>query len=264
MLLMDSIGGTAKTLMIACVSPSSEYSDETMSTLNYASRTMNIKNKPLVQMDAREKAREDLQEENEIYIQENEFLKSEFMKLLGMVPKMANGGLTNEDIENYKISQGFKNNEELDKEIEKLKIENEDLKNIKEKQIKENRKLNDENNALNNKLINLENVFIGNDLLNKKDSTISNISENNYNISAIMVENTELKKTIDKLEMDKIQLQEIISKGKNPGIKIYNDSAEFENIKEQNNKLIRRVEFLQKRERELLENIMKLKMQTNV
>ena len=264
MLLMDSIGGTAKTLMIACVSPSSEYSDETMSTLNYASRTMNIKNKPLVQMDAREKAREDLQEENEIYIQENEFLKSEFMKLLGMVPKMANGGLTNEDIENYKISQGFKNNEELDKEIEKLKIENEDLKNIKEKQIKENRKLNDENNALNNKLINLENVFIGNDLLNKKDSTTSNISENNYNISAIMVENTELKKTIDKLEMDKIQLQEIISKGKNPGIKIYNDSAEFENIKEQNNKLIRRVEFLQKRERELLENIMKLKMQTNV
>ena len=43
MLLMDSIGGTAKTLMIACVSSSSVYSDKTMSTLNYASRTMNIK-----------------------------------------------------------------------------------------------------------------------------------------------------------------------------------------------------------------------------
>ena len=119
---MDSIGGTAKTLMIACVSPSSEYSDETMSTLNYASRTMNIKNKPLVQMDAREKAREDLEEENEMYIEENEFLKEQFMKLLGMVPKMANGGLTEEDIENYKISQGFRSNEELDKEIEKLNI----------------------------------------------------------------------------------------------------------------------------------------------
>ena len=49
------------------------------------------------------------------------------MKLLGMVPKMANGGLTNEDIENYKIAQGFKSNEELDKEIERLKTENEDL-----------------------------------------------------------------------------------------------------------------------------------------
>ena len=50
MLLMDSIGGSSKTLMIACVSPSSIYADETMSTLNYASRTMNIKNKPLLQV----------------------------------------------------------------------------------------------------------------------------------------------------------------------------------------------------------------------
>ena len=264
MLLMDSIGGTAKTLMIACVSPSSQYSDETMSTLNYASRTMNIKNKPLVQMDAREKAREDLQEENEIYLEENEFLKAEFMKLLGMVPKMANGGLTVEDIENYKISQGFRSNEELDKEIEKLKIENEDLKNIRETQMKENRRLNEENNLLNNKLINLENVFIGGDLINKQDSSMSNISEKNYNISAIMVENTELKKTIDKLETDKIQLQEMIAKGKNPGVKIFNDSEEFENMKEQNSKLVRRVEFLQKRERELLETIMKLKMEINI
>jgi len=264
MLLMDSIGGTAKTLMIACVSPSSQYSDETMSTLNYASRTMNIKNKPLVQMDAREKAREDLQEENEIYLEENEFLKAEFMKLLGMVPKMANGGLTVEDIENYKISQGFRSNEELDKEIEKLKIENEDLKNIRETQMKENRRLNEENNLLNNKLINLENVFIGGDLINKQDSSMSNISEKNYNISAIMVENTELKKTIDKLETDKIQLQEMIAKGKNPGVKIFNDSEEFENMKEQNSKLVRRVEFLQKRERELLETIMKIKMEINI
>jgi hypothetical protein len=264
MLLMDSIGGTSKTLMIACVSPSSQYSDETMSTLNYASRTMNIKNKPLVQMDAREKAREDLQEENEIYLEENEFLKAEFMKLLGMVPKMANGGLTVEDIENYKISQGFRSNEELDKEIEKFKMENEDLRNIRDTQMKENRRLKEENNLLNNKLINLENVFIGSDLINKQDSSNSNISENNYNLSAIMVENTELKKTIDKLETDKIQLQEMIAKKKNPGVKIFNDSEEFENIKEQNTKLVRRVEFLQKRERELLETIMKLKMEINV
>jgi hypothetical protein len=50
MLLMDSIGGASKTLMIACISPSMAYADETLSTLNYASRTMNIKNKPIVQV----------------------------------------------------------------------------------------------------------------------------------------------------------------------------------------------------------------------
>ena len=264
MLLMDSIGGTAKTLMIACISPSSVYSDETMSTLNYASRTMNIKNKPLVQMDSKEKAAEGLKEENEIYVEENEFLKNEFMKLLGMIPEMSSGGLTIEDIENYKISQGFKSNEEMDKEIERLQIENDELRKIKENQMKENQKLSDENNILNNKLINLENVFIGSEIMNNQDSGLANISDTNYNVSAIMVENKELKKTIDKLEMDKIQLQEIIAKGKNPGMKIYNDSVEFENMKEQNNKLIRRVEFLQKRERELLETIMKLKMENNL
>ena len=264
MLLMDSIGGTAKTLMIACVSPSSIYSDETMSTLNYASRTMNIKNKPLVQMDSQEKVAEDLKEENDIYIEENEFLKSEFMKLLGMIPDMASGGLTNEDIENYKISQGFRSNDELDKEIERLKIENDELKKIKESQMKENKNLSDENNILNNKLINLENVFIGSEIMNNQDSGLANISDTNYNVSAIMVENRELKKTIDKLEMDKIQLQGIVSKGKNPGMKMYNDSVEFETMKEQNTKLVRRVEFLQKRERELLETIMKLKMENNV
>ena len=262
--LMDSIGGTAKTLMIACVSPSSVYSDETMSTLNYASRTMNIKNKPLVQMDMREKISEGLKEENEIYLEENEFLKNEFMKLLGMIPEMSSGGLTIEDIENYKISQGFKSNEELDNEIERLKVENDELKKIKDNQIKENQKLSDENNILNNKLINLENVFIGSEIMNNQDSGLANISDTNYNVSAIMVENKELKKTIDKLEMDKIQLQDIIAKGKNPGMKIYNDSVEFENMKEQNRKLSRRVEFLQKRERELLETIMKLKMENNI
>ena len=264
MLLMDSIGGTAKTLMIACVSPSSVYSDETMSTLNYASRTMNIKNKPLVQMDSKERAAEGLREENELYVEENEFLKNEFMKLLGMVPDINSGGLTNEDIENYKISQGFKSNEEIDREIERLKVENDELRKIKESQMKENKSLSDENNILNNKLINLENVFIGSEIMNNQDSGLANISDTNYNVSAIMVENKELKKTIDKLEMDKIQLQEIISRGKNPGMKIYNDSVEFENMKEQNNKLVRRVEFLQKRERELLETIMKLKMENNI
>lgn len=54
MLLMDSLGGTSKALMIACVSPSAVYAEETLSTLNYACRAMNIKNKPVVQMDPKE------------------------------------------------------------------------------------------------------------------------------------------------------------------------------------------------------------------
>lgn len=54
MLLMDSLGGSSKAIMIACISPSQMYVDETISTLNYATRTMNIKNKPIIQMDEKE------------------------------------------------------------------------------------------------------------------------------------------------------------------------------------------------------------------
>ncbi|UJR28287.1 hypothetical protein I4U23_009535 [Adineta vaga] len=47
-LLQDSIGGTTKTIMIACISPSEDNYDETLCTLRYASRTKNIRNTPII------------------------------------------------------------------------------------------------------------------------------------------------------------------------------------------------------------------------
>lgn len=61
--------------MIACVSPSDIYIDETMSTLNYATRTMNIKNKPVLQMDAKEQIIFNLRREIQLLRMENEYLK---------------------------------------------------------------------------------------------------------------------------------------------------------------------------------------------
>ncbi|KFM05697.1 Kinesin-like KIF7, partial [Aptenodytes forsteri] len=47
-ILKDSLGGNAQTVMIACVSPSSSDFDESLNTLNYASRAQNIQNKAIV------------------------------------------------------------------------------------------------------------------------------------------------------------------------------------------------------------------------
>ena len=47
-LLQESLGGRAKTTIIATISPSSDANDETLSTLSYASRAKNIQNKPQV------------------------------------------------------------------------------------------------------------------------------------------------------------------------------------------------------------------------
>jgi len=260
MLLMDSIGGSSKTLMIACVSPSATYSDETMSTLNYASRTMNIKNKPLVQMEGKDVPVARLKKQNNIYKIENDFLKKEFIRLLGQVPDIQNGGLTEEDIEKFKVSQGIVSDEVKNEELRSLTEENEDLRKTKEKYERQKMNLNNENMILNAKLTNLENIYIGSDIIRHNDGSVSNNIDTNYNLSAVLLENKELKKTIDKLEMDKIQLKDIVMKTEEQQ-KDYSENIEFENMKEQNAKLSRKIEFLQKRESELLETIMKLKSQ---
>ncbi|XP_056134524.1 kinesin-like protein kif7 [Lampris incognitus] len=47
-ILKDSLGGNSKTLMIACISPSSMDFDESLNTLNYAMRARNIQNRATV------------------------------------------------------------------------------------------------------------------------------------------------------------------------------------------------------------------------
>jgi kinesin family protein 12 len=86
MLLQDSLGGTSKALMIACVSPSEVYADETISTLNYATRTMNIKNKPILQMDAKEQIIFNLKREIQLLRMENTYLKEQVTRLNGGQP----------------------------------------------------------------------------------------------------------------------------------------------------------------------------------
>jgi kinesin family protein 12 len=83
MLLMDSLGGTSKALMIACVSPSHMWADETISTLNYATRTMNIKNKPVIQMDQKEQIIYNLKREIYLLKLENDYLKEQVYRLNG-------------------------------------------------------------------------------------------------------------------------------------------------------------------------------------
>ncbi|KAJ3092273.1 Kinesin-like protein kif3a [Quaeritorhiza haematococci] len=62
-LLQDSLGGNARTLMIATMSPASYNYDETLSTLRYASRAKNIKNKPKVNEDPKDAMLREFQEE---------------------------------------------------------------------------------------------------------------------------------------------------------------------------------------------------------
>uniref|UniRef100_A0A3Q3EN88 Kinesin-like protein n=1 Tax=Labrus bergylta TaxID=56723 RepID=A0A3Q3EN88_9LABR len=62
-LLQDSLGGNAKTVMIATVGPSHKNFGESLATLRYASRAKNIKNKPRINEDPKDALLREFQEE---------------------------------------------------------------------------------------------------------------------------------------------------------------------------------------------------------
>lgn len=62
-LLQDSLGGNAKTVMMATVGPSHKNFDESLATLRYASRAKNIKNKPRINEDPKDALLREFQEE---------------------------------------------------------------------------------------------------------------------------------------------------------------------------------------------------------
>lgn len=64
-LLQDSLGGNSKTVMVATVGPASYNYDETLTTLRYANRAKNIKNKPKINEDPKDALLRTFQEEIE-------------------------------------------------------------------------------------------------------------------------------------------------------------------------------------------------------
>nr|AIN36848.1 KIF3B [Eriocheir sinensis] len=62
-LLQDSLGGNSKTIMVANIGPASYNYDETITTLRYANRAKNIKNKPKVNEDPKDAILKEYQQE---------------------------------------------------------------------------------------------------------------------------------------------------------------------------------------------------------
>ena len=61
--IQDSLGGNTKTMMVACLSPADNNYDETLSTLRYANRAKNIKNKPKINEDPKDAMLREYQDE---------------------------------------------------------------------------------------------------------------------------------------------------------------------------------------------------------
>ena len=75
-LLMDSLGGSCLSCIVACCSPGACAVDETLSTLNYATRAKHIVNKPIPQMDPHEGQIAALKGEIQLLRRENRLLRT--------------------------------------------------------------------------------------------------------------------------------------------------------------------------------------------
>lgn len=80
-LLMDSLGGQSKTLMVACVTPSNRFTEESLRTIAYAMRTKNIVNmNPAVRVDPKQQQLYEMRIELDMLHKENAALRERLGK----------------------------------------------------------------------------------------------------------------------------------------------------------------------------------------
>ncbi|XP_026760553.2 chromosome-associated kinesin KIF4A [Galleria mellonella] len=120
-LLQDSLGGNSLTLMVACVSPADYNLDETVSTLRYADRARRIRNKPIINQDA--KAAE--------IIRLNNLVNELRLELLGKLPTISEQ--KNEQLqeqlerEKAKYAELLKKHKQVTEHLGNMLIENTNL-----------------------------------------------------------------------------------------------------------------------------------------
>jgi kinesin family member 12 len=104
-------------------------------------------------------------------------------------------------------------------EIQRLRDENSQLRYQKELRERDFENVMFENNSLYGKLENLENVFIGASIQRDGLSSSHSKLSQDYTTSTLMLENTELKKKIQRLEEEKLELkQAMIAMDRSGGI----------------------------------------------
>ena len=184
-LLQESLGGNAKTSLIVTISPSNYNTDESISSLNFASRAMKVKNKPIINKSVDYQAlciklQEDLDKLNDEYTE----LKMAYDKLSTDYEKIKNGEVLVEL--QKKISQNiggdFKNNLSSSNSNSKNK---DDFEKEKEKFKKELKKLETfYQGVVKNKTEEYENVLKDIDkIVFEKEQTIEKLIKDNKSLN---------------------------------------------------------------------------------
>ncbi|KAI4504428.1 hypothetical protein M0802_000899 [Mischocyttarus mexicanus] len=212
-LLQDSLGGNSKTLMCANVSPADINYDETISTLRYANRAKNIKNRARINEDPKDALLRQFQVEIE---QLRKQLEENVTELSGTESETEDsedmGEPRREKKARHRRSQMLTMEELGDRDVNTEKVDKaeRDDKSPDDKDVIELKRTQSEKEALRQKMQNLQNKILvgGENLLEKAKAQEQLLAAAAIELDQRKSREEQLKKAIEEKEAERIDIEE--------------------------------------------------------
>ena len=213
-LLKDSLGGNILTVMLVCISPSKESYDESISSLNYATRAKKIKKKIF----QNKKEIDFLEGNNNINFKNNN--SNQYEEIIGSLKN-----------EIYQLKSIIKDQQNKLRDKSKSRSKNNDTLNLDDDTlIKDAQK----NPNFNKKFFNEESSIISSIQLNNSQIDIKTKNNKNQNININDI-NLSLVQTINEIDTNKYNI--FFNEIKNKDYEINSLQEQIENIKKDKNNL---------------------------
>lgn len=195
LLLAKAFGGNSKTLIIGCVSPAQVYCEDTLNTLIFASKAMNIQSKPYNSdvKNQKDESKTELMRQNKLLKEENLYLREQYKQATGLEfemsgsPQEIKGAILpiSGNTKTKPINAKDTAKKAWDDTIAKLKQDNHGLKQWKLMSERQNNNLESENSILISKLDSLEDAFVGSNIVRNRDGSVFNNIGGDYNLSSV-------------------------------------------------------------------------------
>ncbi|XP_066591336.1 kinesin-like protein KIF3A [Prorops nasuta] len=213
-LLQDSLGGNSKTLMCANISPADINYDETISSLRYANRAKNIKNRARVNEDPKDALLRQFQVEIEQLRKQLEENGAEISESEDdSEGSDENGGTKRERKVRHRKSQMLTMEELEDQDVEtpeKVDKAERDDKSPDDTDVIELKRTQSEKEALRQKMQNLQNKILvgGENLLEKAEAQEQLLAAAAIELDQRKSREEQLKKAIEEKEAERIDIEE--------------------------------------------------------
>ncbi|XP_043487235.1 kinesin-like protein KIF3A [Polistes fuscatus] len=212
-LLQDSLGGNSKTLMCANVSPADINYDETISTLRYANRAKNIKNRARINEDPKDALLRQFQVEIEQLRKQLEENITELSETESETEDSEDTGEPRREKKaRHRRSQMLTMEELGDKDVNTEKVDKaeRDDKSPDDKDVIELKRTQSEKEALRQKMQNLQNKILvgGENLLEKAEAQEQLLAAAAIELDQRKSREEQLKKAIEEKEAERIDIEE--------------------------------------------------------